>query len=207
MRHLESLGIEWQSRSLLDMGCGVGYFSDFFSKKGCLVHFADARPSNVEETKKRIPKASHHFFDIEKDKIETLGSFDIVFCYGLLYHLENPWSAIAKLSKACRQMLLIETIVCDHELPLNQLVLETPHSNQALNGIGSRPSPAYIVLALRNAGWSWIYAAKNPPDHPDFHFDWKNNLEYSRNGNNLRCFFLASRSVLNDPELELIPVA
>lgn len=204
VRHIEKLKIDWSGQSVLDMGCGTGYFAKHFEKNNAKVTFADARSQNLEEAKLRAPIGKAIQFNIEKDPIEKLGFFDIVFSYGLLYHLENPMSAIRKLSLVCKSILLIETIICDHTLPVNQLVLESPHVNQALHGIGSRPSPAYIILSLRNAGWRWIYTAKNPPDHPDFHFEWKNNLEYSRHGKNLRCFFLASRSPLNNPELELL---
>ncbi len=204
MLHIDSLGLNWSNCSLLDMGCGTGYFTEFFLKKGCSVHFADARSANVTEAAKLNPSAHPHLFDIEKDPIENLGFFDILFCYGLLYHLENPFRAILKMSQISKKMLLLETIVTDHELPINQLHPESPHRNQALHGIGSRPSPAYIIMALKNAGWRWIYTATEPPDHPDFKFEWKNNLEYSRNGNNLRCIFLASHTAIDNPALKQI---
>jgi hypothetical protein len=56
-------------------------------------------------------------------------------------------------------------------------------------------------MALDRLGFAHIYGTAAPPRHPDFEFEWKNNLEITRNGHNLRCMFVASRVVLSAPHL------
>jgi hypothetical protein len=46
-----------------------------------------------------------------------------------------------------------------------------------------------------------VYGASRPPEHPDFQFDWRDNYDVQRDGHNLRCMFVASRSRLELPAL------
>jgi hypothetical protein len=73
--------------------------------------------------------------------------------------------------------------------------------NQALAGLACRPSPHYVVLALNRAGFPYVYAPVTPPEHEDFRIEWKNNLDCARDGHNLRCVFVASRTPLNNARL------
>lgn len=49
--------------------------------------------------------------------IEQLGRFDIVFFFGTIYHLKNPFDAIEKISKVCDGALYIETASLDEYSP------------------------------------------------------------------------------------------
>ena len=67
--------------------------------------------------------------------------------------------------------------------------------------MGCRPSPSFLTLALNRVGFAYVYGAAQPPVHPDFQFDWRDNLDTSRNGNPLRCVVVASRTRLDQPSL------
>jgi tRNA (mo5U34)-methyltransferase len=41
--------------------------------------------------------------------LEKIGTFDVVFFLGVLYHLENPFAAIRRLSSVTRELAIIET--------------------------------------------------------------------------------------------------
>ena len=129
------------------------------------------------------------------------GTFDIVFAYGLLYHLENPIAALRNMASVCGGLLLLETMVCDHVLPVLRVEDESDAFDEALKGVGCRPSPSYVVLALNRIGFPFIYAPKKPPRHKDFQFMWKNNLDWWREGHPLRCIFVASKDELRNPHL------
>jgi hypothetical protein len=113
-----------------------------------------------------------------------------------LYHLEDPLSALRNIASVCDGVLLLETIICDHSEPVLALVDESVVSNQALAGLGCRPSPAYVTMALNRIGFPHVYAPRAPPDHPEFRFEWRNDMASTRDGRNLRCIFIASRSDL-----------
>jgi len=196
MGHLESLGLALDGKSVLDVGSGVGHLAQFFVGRGCRVVSVDARASNIESLRARYPGLEARVIDVETEPLSTLGRFEVVFCYGLLYHLENPLSALRNIASVCDGLLLLETIVCDHSAAVVALVDESVVSNQALGGLGCRPSPAYVTMALNRIGFPHVYAPRKPPDHPEFRFAWRNDLASMRDGRNLRCVFVASRSEL-----------
>src|SRR5262245_20980461 len=201
MDHLRSLDLPLRGKRVIDVGCGVGHLAQFFVRQGCEVLCVDAREENIRQLKTRYPDLEARVLDLEKDSVLDLGRFDIVFAYGLLYHLENPFRALRSLGSVCDELLLLETVVTDHDLPILRMAEETLASSQALANIGSRPTPSFVVLALRSAGFRYVYAPRTPPDHPDFLFAWKNDLTDSRDGHLLRCSFVASRSALLNPSL------
>jgi SAM-dependent methyltransferase len=190
-----------EGKTVLDVGCGVGHLARFFVERGCEVLCIDARPGNVERLRELQPGLPARAFDIEQQSLQALGPHDVVFCYGLLYHLENPFRAIRELASVCRELLILETQVADHLLPLVCMEEETATVSQALQGVGCRPTPSFVALALREAGMTHVYAAATPPDHSEFRFRWRNDLSTSRGSHALRCVFIASRLPLESGQL------
>lgn len=201
LEHLSSLGLPLSGRTVVDVGCGVGHLSRFFRDRGCQVVCLDGRQENIEQLRILYPGTDARVFDLESQSLSDVGEFDIVFCYGLLYHLENPFRALRSLASAAGQLLLLETQVSDHRLPLVVLEEETESFSQALHGVGSRPTPSFLALALREAGMPHVYTPRVPPDHPDFRFSWRNDLSSQRDGHLLRCTLVASRAPLESTAL------
>jgi 2-polyprenyl-3-methyl-5-hydroxy-6-metoxy-1,4-benzoquinol methylase len=190
--HLESLQLPVKGKNVIDVGCGVGHLAQYFVRQECNILCIDARKDNIDSLRVRYPTLTARVFNLEEESVEMLGNFEIVFCYGLLYHLENPYSAVQKLRALCKEVLLLETIICDYPEPLLILERETSAFSQAVAGIGSRPTPSYVNFILRRSGFTHVYIPLKPPAHPDFLFERRNNLEWRRNGHNLRCIFVAS---------------
>ena len=142
--------------------------------------------------------------NVERDDLSRFGTFDIVHCYGLLYHLENPIAALRNMAAACRGMLLLETIVCDHPAAVLRMEDEALSFNQALGGLGCRPSPGFVVLVLNRIGFPFVYVPRRPPDHEDFRFERRGNLDTRRDGHNLRCVFVGSKQRLDSDDLEAV---
>jgi len=111
----------------------------------------------VDSLRARYPGLEASVANVESD-LAQFGKFDIVFSYGLLYHLENPIAALRNMAGVCKDLLLLETIVCDHDQPILLLDDETKTYSQALQGIGSRPSPSFVVMALDRLGFPFVYA-------------------------------------------------
>jgi SAM-dependent methyltransferase len=204
--HLRSLGLTLRGKRVVDVGCGVGHLAQFFVEQGCDVLCVDGRAQNIARLQQLYPGLRARVCDLESDDVAALGRFDVVFAYGLLYHLENPFRALRRLGGLCDGILLIETVVTDHDLPIVRLAEETSTYSQALRNIGSRPTPSFVVMALRAAGFQHIYAPRRPPEHADFRFTWKGDLSDSRGGHLLRCVFVASRDRLASASLvSLLP--
>lgn len=195
LAHLASLDLPIDSRTVLEIGAGVGHLTDFFLNRGCPIVVTEARAENVDALRRRLPTVDARVADVEED-LQHLGRFDVVFCYGVLYHLESPLRALRNMAAVCDDLLLIETMVCDARLPVLRVADETKAVNQALRGLAHRPSPSYLAIVLNRIGFDYVYAATDPPDHPDYRFSWLDNMDTSRNGALLRGVFVASRRPL-----------
>jgi SAM-dependent methyltransferase len=199
--NLASMGLLLAGKRVLDLGCGVGHLGARLAEMGSSVVCVDGRESNIASLRTRYPRLEAHVGNVETEELSRFGRFQIVFCYGLLYHLENPLQSLRNMASVCDEMVLLETIICDHELALVRVEDESTDVNQALGGIAGRPTPHYVVLALNRVGFPFVYAPVTPPEHEDFRFEWRNNLDCARDGHNLRCVFVASRTELKNPAL------
>jgi SAM-dependent methyltransferase len=193
LTHLASLDLPLNGRRALEVGAGVGHLTEFFIDRGCSIVATEARSENVAELRRRLPSIDVIEADVE-ESLDGLGRFDVVFCYGVLYHLESPLRALRNMAAVCDDLLLIETVVCDARAPVLRLEDETTSVNQALRGLAHRPSPSYLAVALNRVGFDHVYAATDPPNHPDYRFSWLDNLDTGRDGALLRGVFVASRT-------------
>jgi SAM-dependent methyltransferase len=193
LTHLASLDLSMDGRAVLEVGAGVGRLTGFFIDRGCSVVATEARAENLAELRRRLPTVDAREADVE-ESLQHLGRFEVVLCYGVLYHLESPLRALRNMADVCDDLLLIETMVCDSRHAALRLEDETTSVNQALRGLAHRPSPSYLALALNRVGFDHVYAATEPPDHPDYRFSWLDNMDTGRDGALLRGVFVASRT-------------
>lgn len=206
LAHLASLKLPLEGKRVLDIGCGVGHLAQFFVQRGCEVVCVDGRAENIAQLRQLYPGITAYVADVETQPLSDFGNFDVVFCYGLLYHLENPIAALRNIASVRPSLFLLETMVCDSHFPVLRLDDETKAYSQALHGLGCRPSPTFIVAALNRIGFSYIYGPKHAPKHPDFRFRWRNNLDVTKNNHSLRCIFVVSATPLRHRHLiNLLP--
>ncbi len=198
--HLASLDLPIDGRTVLEVGAGVGRLTAFLVDRSCVVVATEARAENVAELRRRLPAVDAREADVE-ESLQYIGRFDVVFCYGVLYHLESPLRALRNMAAVCNDLLLIETMVSDSQLPVLRLEDETKSVNQALRGLAHRPSPSYLATALNRVGFDHVYTATDPPDHPDYRFSWLDDMATTRDGSLLRGVFVASRRPLEQRSL------
>ena len=195
--HLASLRLDLEHKQVLEVGAGIGLHTPFFLKRGCEVLVTDGNAENVGEIRRRLANVPSALLDIEQDgTLDDLGTFDIVYCYGLLYHLSNPEAAIAKFASVCRGQLLLETVVGLGRHSELQLIRDFVSNNQAVSGIGCRPTRPWIMQTLTRY-FGWAYVTRTQPDYPDFTPDWiipETRLIY-------RGVFVGSKYPLSNPEL------
>jgi len=172
-------------RTALDVGCGFGYFSAFLSEQGFAVQAIDVRPENITEAKSRYPNIGFAVRNIEDASVTDLGTFDLVLCLGLLYHLENPFRAVRNLFALTRKVCIIETMVAPFSAPIAAFVEEGDGQDQGRNYLAQIPSESWFLKALSKAGFSFVYRLARLPGHPDFRRSF---LRKRR-----RTFFVASR--------------
>jgi SAM-dependent methyltransferase len=203
--HLDSLNLPLARRRVLDVGSGPGHLAQFFVERGCDVVSTDARAENIDRMRELYPTHAGYVADVEDFDFSQFGRFDVVFCYGLLYHLENPVRALRNVAAVCDDILLLETMIADSTAPILRLEDEYLSANQALRGIAHRPSPVWVAMALNRIGFGHVFVAREPPEHGDYRFEWRDDANTSRDGSLLRAIFVASRNALaNDRLLPIV---
>ena len=152
----------------LDAGCGVGFFSEVLAECGLEACGFDGRPENVVEASNRFPKIPFAQADIQDRTIVELGSFDLVVCFGVLYHLENPLLAVRNLRELTEKCLLVESMCLPEDRPSMLLRTEPRQEDQSLTDSAFYPSEGSLVKMLYRAGFRSVYRVMPLPDHDDF---------------------------------------
>lgn len=160
----ESLGM----KTALDLGCGVGYYAQILHKCGFDVLAVDGRAKNVEEANRRYPHLKFQVADAQDPTLASLGRFDMVFCFGLLYHLENPFRVVRSIAELASKFALIEGMVYPSPEPAMVLMDENNSEDQGLNFMAFYPSESCLVKMLRRMGFSECYTPTRMPDHPEY---------------------------------------
>lgn len=195
LEHLSSLGLKIAGSTVLEVGAGIGDHTSFFVDRGCKVVTSDGRQQNIEILRSRYPDVRALHIDLDSPPGEFNEVFDIVYCYGLLYHLKNPTRAIEFMSSCCRNMLLLETCVSfGDEALLNPNAEDRLDPTQSYTGIGSRPTRRWVCNQLKRH-FQFVYLPITQPNHEEFPIDW---TPTAAKKGLARAVFIASRQKIVD---------
>jgi len=209
LEHLASLGLDLRAKSVLELGAGIGDLSTFFLDRDCTLVSIEPRPENCHifsDTMTalaaggytRISRSRLICGDVESLDRLAEGTFDIVFCYGLLYHLRDPEAVLASMAQRCSGLLLLETCVslggAEALNPIHEPVLEP---SQAFEGRGCRPTRPWIFNRLKKL-FPYVYVPRTQPAHEEFPLDWTVAVTAP---SYTRAIFIGARTALNNPML------
>jgi hypothetical protein len=189
--HLASLHIPVAGMSVLEVGAGIGDHSHYFLDRGCRMTITETRENSLKYVRQRFPASDVRRLDMEHPPAQVAGGpFDIVYCYGLLYHLSNPAQALAFLRENTGKMLLLETCVCfARDTGVNQTEEIQKSPTQAFGGMGCRPSRSWVWGELGRL-YPHVYVPRTQPNHEEFPTDW--NAPNEHGGSLQRAIFVAS---------------
>lgn len=196
LEHLSSLNLDIHNTNVLEVGAGIGDHSSYFLDRGCRMVITEGRSENLQVLKSRYPTQDIRHLDMENPDANMPDLFDVVYCYGLLYHLNKPKEAIEFMSQHCQNMLLLETCVSFGEEESINLVDEPADSpSQAVSGEGCRPTRTWIYNQLKHY-FEFVYMPITQPNHEEFPLNWE---QYPKNNGTLtRSVFIASRQKLEN---------
>jgi len=200
LEHLASLGLDIEGSTVLEAGAGIGDLTSFFIDRKCQIVTSDARDENIEKLRLRYPELEILNLDLDNPPEMFSRSFDIVYCYGVLYHLKHPDIAIEFMAKCCKKMLLISTCVSyveENELHLCDEDIFEP--TQSVSGAGCRPSRSWVVNELKKH-FEFVYLPTTQPNHEQFPIDWNLNTLPNQQGLT-RSVFVASRQAIQNTNL------
>lgn len=183
-------------RTAIDVGCGVGYFSSTLREFGLDVRAVDARPENIAEAQGRFPEIGFSVCNVEERSSTHLGCFDLVLCFGLIYHLENPFRAVRNLSAITGKVLLLESLAVRDSKQTMLMTREDDAEDQSLTTVAFYPSEQCLVDMCYAAGFTFVYRVNPLPDHEEF----RSSLGRKRR----RTLLLAARKEMGIPSLALL---
>jgi hypothetical protein len=96
---------------------------------------------------------------------ERLGQFDVTFFLGLLYHLDRPLEALARLCEVTRRFAVVDTTLARSDVPdgvpILKLEEDVVHAQNVSNRVALVPSKAAVPLMLRHAGFKDVFWIRN----------------------------------------------
>jgi len=169
-----------KNSSILDLGSHDGRWSFAAIKNGAVnVLGIEGREHHVKNSHKnmqlyKIPKEQYNFRcgDVfEKIKKIQPKTFDVVFCFGLFYHIMDHMKLLEEIKRLKAKYLILDTSLSSSKKPIIEL-REDPSNNEGV-GIKSnhsfsnkvlvgRPSKMALEMMLKSLGYSFNY------------YDWHN---------------------------------
>ena len=194
LEHLASLGLDIAGKTVLELGAGIGDHTSFFLDRSCEVVVTEGRQQNLEILRSRYSDIETIQLDLDTPDLKINQQFDIVYCYGLLYHLQKPTQAIEFMAGSCQKMLLLETCVSFGEEESINLCKEVANfPSQAISGDGCRPTRKWVYNQLKQY-FEFVYMPITQPNHEQFPIDWN----FCSPEKSSRSVFIASRQELNN---------
>jgi SAM-dependent methyltransferase len=165
---------------IVDLACLEGGYTVEFARLGFAQALGiEARPSNFANcmfVKERVNLPNLSFVQDDVWNLEKYGRFDVIFCSGILYHLETPKRFIELMARVVTKAVLINTHFAT-EAPIGAFDLSEMDENEGLPGRWFGEPPAiednrwaswgnsrsfwiqreYLIQTIRDAGFPIVF--------------------------------------------------
>ncbi len=157
------LPLDLTGRRVLDVGPWDGYFAFEMERRGADVTAIDYVDLDTFRALHRAMKSrvKYHRMDVYEIDPKLHGTFDIVLCLGVLYHLKHPLLGLEKLCAVTVDECIVDTFVIDGEtwrqgvqptLPFLEFYERDEHGGQLDNWFG--PTVGAVESLVRAAGFA-----------------------------------------------------
>ncbi len=150
--------VDFKGKSVIDIGAWDGYFSFTAEKRGATRVVA---LDNLEFRRNGLD-GFNFLHDYFKSSVEWKNGtiydlpaemFDVVLCYGVLYHLTDPLLAAVNCFQRANELALFEGLIFERDEPVLQL-LEPPYKGDPSNTYSM--STGYLTMVARINGFELV---------------------------------------------------
>jgi len=161
-RALGGAGVDPRGLTVLDVGCGSGFFTRYYLERGARVTGLDIAPTSIERLRERHPEARFVLGDVSETPLAE--SFDVINAFDVLYHITDDarWEiAVRHLAAAVKPgglLLLTDTFADAGGASHNKArSLDRYRALLTPAGLEVREIRATHVLLNRHLGpWRWL---------------------------------------------------
>jgi len=97
-------GIDLKGKHVLDIGCGTGFFVEWYLRHSALLSGLDITEVSVRELSKRFADCAFRTQDITDSSYRTDASFDIVNMWDVVYHIVDDAALERGLDNICKSL-------------------------------------------------------------------------------------------------------
>lgn len=158
-----------RARRVLELGCLEGGHTFPLAAAAREVVAIDVQAGNLEKCRWLTAVLGTRNIrwveaDLETDALDSLGRFDVIYCSGLLYHLQEPWSLLRRAAPLTRA-IFVWTHTAPPDRPLCErggylgVEIGEPRYDHPLKGMRPTsfwPSQPELVRMLRDCGFTRI---------------------------------------------------
>lgn len=80
-------GQDLRGKKVLDIGCGTGFFTEWYLLRGAVVIGMDIAPVAIEKLSKKFPQVYFSLADISSSLYSPIESYDIINIWDVIYHI------------------------------------------------------------------------------------------------------------------------
>lgn len=200
LEFLASLRLPVTSRTVLELGAGIGDHTEYFLDRSCTVTAVEGRAAAVEVLRARfegIKAVTVREMDLDPPLADDLGAFDVVVCLGLLYHVGHARELLEWAAARTGDLLIVETIVDPAPADRPPVAVEEDRTlpGASTHGTGSRVTRQWVWSVLADV-LPHVYTPVGQVPHYEFPLDWRQPVHATT-----RAIFIGSRHPIADPAL------
>lgn len=105
-RALKHRSVELEGRKVLDIGCGSGFFVDYYAGKKATVTGLDIADVSIKRLSERYPSNTFINADIGSPELDLKEEFDVINAFDVLYHIADDEAfgrAVRNMGMLCKQ--------------------------------------------------------------------------------------------------------
>ena len=121
-----------RGKRALDVGCSFGYVTSLLKRAGYETYGLDISAYALHEAVRRKVDASFLRHDIQQSLPFVGRIFDLITCFDVLEHLDNPLKALRNMYRACRGIIICTTPHRLLDKPVRKLVRDHDDTHKSL---------------------------------------------------------------------------
>ena len=145
-------------KRVLDIGAWDGFFSFEMEKRGAEVVAIDCWDNERFRLMRSMlnSRVDYRILDMYELTPATVGKFDIVIFFGVLYHLKHPLLALERICALTTDLACVDTFVSDDDSPTPRMEFyeHAELGGQTDNWVG--PNVACLLAFCRTAGFARV---------------------------------------------------